>query len=99
MSRKERKKDRGNKIHVIPDVLFASAVGIPFVTVDGAGSTAVSNFMAGPGNWQYIPNDIIGGITENVKPIAELVVSAFVAKYLGKKLGLNRVGTKEVKLL
>lgn len=104
MSRKkEYHRKHKSEIHVIPDLFYASAAAIPFVTTTPESQTSAVDSLMMPGapigeRVANFANASTQGAIQNIVPIAELAVIGWAARVLGKKLGLNRIGTKEVKL-
>jgi hypothetical protein len=96
-------KRRKDEIHLIPDVFYASAVAIPFVTTTPESQTSAVDSLLMPGasiseRLANFANAATQGTVQNIVPIAELGIVGYIARVLGKKVGLNKVGTKEVKL-
>lgn len=104
-SKSNKGKHRRSKpqIHLLPDLFYAGAAAIPFVTTTpDSSSSAVDSLMAPGvpigeriGNAAWAARE---GAVQNAVPIAELAVLGIAFKWAGKKLGLNRVGTMGVKL-
>lgn len=90
---------RRDILHVVPTAL--SVVGLTPIAASSSmeGWTSPLDYaMEG----QY--NNALTVLKSNlksratIKEVAEIEVMAVAAKYLGKKLGLNRLGTKDYKL-
>lgn len=90
-------------MHLIPDALELLGIAYPLVatntTASGASALMDSGFSPATrvelGAEQTYQN-FVGG---SWKMSALYVIGGLGLKWLGKKTGLNRVGTKEVKLL
>lgn len=94
---KTHRRHAKREIHVIPDVLAIGAVAVPVTTVrDGWGENPVQ--MAMSGDLSGALNQAVANTVTQWKPEAEFLIASFVAKAIGKKLGLNHLGTKGVKL-
>ena len=104
--RKDGKKRTGNVIHVIPDIFYTSAVALPFITIGPGESqsaiTVVSDVLHGSTPIGQGVNNFISAVSDNVIPdlipMAELAAVGYGLRWLGKKVGLNRIGTKRVKI-
>lgn len=87
------------KVHLLPDIFY---VGAGYELVGPAIINMVEDVKGGGMAALGDQGNIMGSL-DMVKagaiPAAELAVVGIVLKWAGKKLGLNRVGTKEVKLL
>ena len=85
------------KVHVLPAALGIAALSVPFVLpAPGNGYSAFQ--LAQTGQYQAALSEFEMSAVKNWKDIAVLAVFAYGAKWGGKKLGLNRVGTKKVVL-
>ena len=106
----EKPKKNGKRkmtVHLIPDALIAGGVISPsFDPNTSAGNdfwgalTTSSNPTVGT----KVSQSIVALKDEytsfgNLLTAAELIVGGIVVKWIGKKTGMNRIGTKEVKLL
>ena len=93
------KRRHKNVIHVIPAALALAGVA-PIVgqSSDGGWDTPVGYLKQGQvGNATHVLVDNMKN-TGILKEVATLEIAAFAAKVIGKKLGLNRLGTKELKV-
>lgn len=103
-SEKRRGRRKGENIHVIPDALGVMAVAEPFINGDNTnGDNALGYLLRnGGGNIGATLDGTVWRVKQNIVPAAKdaaiLGVFALGASWLGKKLGLNKVGTKKVKL-
>lgn len=109
--REARRKGRAKKpvIHLLPDILIAGGILEPAFVPNGYdGSSPLDNFLNTNGTNPTI-NDKLGqgfkssvaGYSDigNLITAGELVVGGLIAKWIGKKTGLNHVGSKKVKIL
>lgn len=100
---KTRRRNPVDVIHVVPDVLAVAAMAIPFVDSGKVGSAydnSVQYFKTGqwgPGI-QNLISSTMTNLPETILPAVELGVVAIAASWFGRKLGLNKIGTKRVKL-
>lgn len=100
-SRMSKRKSYGKKskraIHLVPDAL-AVMVPVSLVTEQTAGSSVIANVQ----NKDYsgAATVLMDEITSTAGLKAPVVfgIGALVAKWAGRKLGLSRIGTDEVKL-
>lgn len=99
MSEKNDRKPgkKRTTIHVVPDLLFAAgAVEFAGPLVDdlyyGWKDAGVNGFMKGL-DW-YVTQQMVPAAV----PAAELAVAGIIAKKAAKWLGINRVGTKNIKV-
>lgn len=99
---KKHAKSRERSFHVIPDVLVAGGVALPAFYGPSPG---LNDYVMGKLTGQptapigdYISNTI-GNAKSELPTMAGLIVGGLVVKWLGRKTGLNRVGTKKVKVL
>lgn len=102
---KTRKRRSVRPYHAVPDLFFAAAAAVPFAF---GPATGVSALQAGPGeilNGVPVANALVdftsnltANLRDNAKPAVTLLVAGLVAKWAGKKVGANRIGTKKVKL-
>lgn len=93
----------GRQVHLIPDLLIVGGISLPFFE-EGTGYNSpyygVKNIPKGysvhatASNFAQSYSDIT-----HLKDAAVLVGAGLVAKWAGKKVGLNRVGTKDVKVM
>jgi len=109
MSKKKsyRGKHRARAFHVVPDIMEIGGVAFPFFNSAGTGYSAagsLANAIMGTGgvSRSQAMSDAVDNFTGNLKdsvlPAGELIVGGLVVKWIGKKFGLNKIGTKEVKL-
>ena len=92
-----KKRDRG--IHIVPDILAVAGIGdLAFESTEEAGNSPYTYLMAK--DYQNALGSFTDNITtwEGLKDPLILEVAAVAAKYIGKKTGLNRIGSKGVKL-
>ena len=91
-----RRKER--ELHLIPD-LFAVAGTLPILNGNASGSTPWEQYKGGAG-LTGVMNALEANATSGtqLKEAAILEVIAWASKVIGKKLGLNKVGTKGVRL-
>lgn len=91
-----RRKER--EIHLIPD-LFAVAGTVPILNGNASGSTPYEQYKGGAG-LTGVMNALEANATSGaqLKKAGILEVIAWASKVIGKKLGLNRVGIKGVRL-
>lgn len=102
-SRSARHKPH-DEVHLIPDLFLAGAAAIPFVNPTSNGNPG---FLADMLNTSIpISDRVTFGLNalpeatvENLKPIVVMGVLGLVAKWAGKKVGLNKVGSKKVKVM
>lgn len=93
----------GRQVHLIPDLLIVGGISLPFFE-EGTGYNSpyygVKNIPNGysvhatASNFAQSYSD-----TQHLKDGAILVAAGLVAKWAGKKVGLNRVGTKDIKVM
>jgi hypothetical protein len=98
-SPKKRSAHRKKReIHVVPD-LFGVAGVLPIINGNASGSTPYEQYKGGAG-----VSGVMGALEANaisptqLKEAAVLEIIGYAAKVVGKKLGLNTIGTKGVKL-
>ena len=99
-------RHRPDTIHLIPDAMYASAAALPFITtapgtsqsaVEVIGAVARGETPIGEGVQNFI-TATLGNVRQDIVPMAELAVVGYAIQYAAKKVGLNRVGTKRVKI-
>ncbi len=97
MPREYRKRRYSDKVHILPDSLGVLAVGTALLENVGNGSP-VDDLRNG--DLSAFVNTVATNLTsvEGWKKPALLAVAALGSKVVGKYLGLNRIGTKKVKL-
>ena len=102
ISKKDKRRKSERAIHLVPDAL---AVGAGAALVGPEAGFIVNLWKDGSPPWSSTgpfgggaAGETIGNIMTGVKPAAYLAGAAIGAKYIGKWLGLNRVGSKKVKL-
>jgi hypothetical protein len=98
---------RKDQIHLIPDLFGVAALSVPLVLPgeNTNGASAADSVMSivrgqntfGAGMSEAV-NNTIASVKTNVVPMVELGVLAFAFAWGGKKLGLNKIGTKRVKI-
>jgi len=94
MSKKERKHGkRGTTYHAVPDLLYAGSA------VELLGPAAQTVWANRSSMGSINTSDLIQyQILPQVIPAAELAVIGVVVQKAAKYLGLNRIGTKDVKV-
>lgn len=97
--REKRRKSVKRDIHVVPDVLMTLGAIEPALNSGIDWHYYPDKGLAG--NLGYYADGIVGGYTnvDNLKTVAILELLGIGAKWLGKKTGLNRVGSKDVRVL
>lgn len=97
---KRRHKERA--VHLIPDAL---AVGAGAALVGPEVGYIVNLWKEGSPPWSSTgpfaggaAGETVGNLMVGAKPAAYFAGAAIAAKYVGKWLGLNRVGSKKVKI-
>ena len=103
--RSSAKKHYGRKkpvVHLVPAVLEAGGVLLPTFHGPNPGlNEYVSGKMKGESTaplGDYIMNSVTN-VKSDLIPMAELIIGGMALKWVGKKTGLGRIGTKEVKVL
>jgi hypothetical protein len=99
--RKRTKKGRSKKsvIHAIPAILEAGGVVLPAIVPTDQGYPSPFESVVKYKNPQDAMNNLMSNVKNDWKDMATLIIGGMVLKYVGKKTGLNKVGTKEVRLL
>lgn len=101
-------RHRPDVIHVVPDGLAISALAAPFIETAGTGYSAagsMANAITGGGgvsrsqSAQDAVYNLVGNFKASVIPMIELGALAYGSKWVGRKFGLNKIGSKKVKLL
>lgn len=101
---KSRSRGKVREIHVIPDAFMVAAAAVPFIEPTASGNPG---FIADLTN-SSLPlservtmsvNAVGEAAMENWKEIATLAVISLAAKWAGKKVGLNRVGTTKWRVM
>jgi hypothetical protein len=99
MSKKNGRKHgkKGTTFHVVPDLLYAGAaatIALPLVddVYDGYKSNGYTGAMKGL-NW-YVTEQMAPAAV----PAAELAIAGIVIQKVAKWIGLNKIGTKDVKV-
>jgi len=102
MSKRSKGRKRESVFHAIPDLFYA---GSALVIGGPAVSNAVGNYRNGGGGMSGLqtmvsdlPWTVSNEIIPNALPAAELAVTGIVIQKVAKWLGLNRFGTKRVKV-
>lgn len=90
---KKRRTAKKRELHVVPDLLAIGGVADIFVESQTLGliqgkqyDSAMSYLTTNLTTWNGLKDPVI------------LEVGAIAAKWVGKKLGLNKIGTKGIKL-
>ena len=106
---KKTKKNGKRKmiVHLIPDVLIAGGVISPSFDQNTSAGNDFWGALTTPTNPTLgikASQSIVALKDEytnsgNLLTAAELIIGGLVVKWVGKKTGMNRIGTKEVKLL
>ena len=95
----EKRKSRKRAFHVVPDLLYAGAgyelVGPALINLYGDFKGGGIQALGNQGNIEFSIEQIKAGAI----PAVELAIAGKIVSWAGKKLGLNKVGTKEVKLV
>ena len=103
---KNSRRNKKGDIHVIPDAVGALAISLPFVTIAPGTSQSALDVLAGMAKGEQtlgqgftnVLTAVSGNIMPDILPMAELGILAVAFKWFGKKLGLNKVGGKRVKI-
>lgn len=108
-AKKPGKHRRKDVVHLIPDLFLVGAAAEPFVGNSGSGVSTLDTLSPSWNPGESLSQRMSGAfdnLITNMKgpgstliPAAELAVVGLVAKWLGKSTGLNRIGTKKVKIL
>lgn len=93
---RERRKHYHKKIHIIPDAMAAGGLLFPFVSKTPQGNPSPIESLIYYRNPQGFLEHLEDNIKGYWKPTAELLIGSMVVKYVAKKVGLNRVGTKDL---
>jgi hypothetical protein len=98
MSKKDRVKHKREPVfHVVPDLFYAGAayelVGPALGNILEYRSEGLSG-MLDPANVGYS----VGMMTQNALPAAELAVTGIVIQKVAKWIGINRFGSKRIKV-
>jgi hypothetical protein len=101
---KRRSHNAKPVIHLLPDLFEVGGVSAPLFENYGGGNwspldAVVSAFHGG--SKQEVFDSVVGNFTSisTLIPAAKLVVGGLILRYVGKKTGLGKLGTKRVKLL
>ena len=93
----KRSKKGTYVVHVVPDALMLGGFALPAFTGINGNNSPVQELMATHSVADAVNYGITSYKTYWAEPVVG-IVGGLVAKYVGKKLGLNRIGTKEFKL-
>jgi hypothetical protein len=101
-----RYRDRTNKfrrhskpsVHLIPAALEVGALALPVFSDTSQGYPSPWESAVRYRNGQAAAENLILNVESEWKDMAILFLGGIAAKYIGKKTGLNRLGTKELKL-
>lgn len=91
-------RHKKSEIHLVPDAMAVLGLG-PIVAGNASGSTPYQQYKGGAGI-----DGVMGALQANLtsgtqlKTVAAWEIGAIVAKWIGKKVGLNKVGSGKVKL-
>lgn len=94
-----------DRVHLIPDLLYAGAAAEPFINGDNTGGDAALGYALrnGGGDLSTTAEGTIWRVKQNIVPAAKdaaiLAIIGYAFQWMGKKTGLNKIGTKKVKLL
>lgn len=99
---KTRSVHRKPVVHAVPALLEAGGVLLPTFYGPNPGlNEYVSGKMKGESTaplGDYIMNSVTN-VKSDLIAMAELIIGGMALKWVGKKTGLGRIGTKEVKVL
>lgn len=105
MPRKDRKRRRPAKaVHVVPDAIALMAVAQPLINGQNTGGDTALHYLLtnGGGDVGTTLEGTVWRVQQNIVPAAKSAVVlgavALGVKFLSKKTGLNRVGTRELKI-
>lgn len=96
--RERRHHKRGNTFHVIPDLFYAGAA---IELVGPAAENVFSGFRSQGLNFAMdtvLPWSINNQVIPAIMPAAELAVIGVAIQKIAKYVGLNKIGTKDVKV-
>jgi len=108
MASKKRNAKKGSHrrgkttIHLIPSLMEAGGVVLPaFEKNPEMGNVSPYTQVKEWGAYEQGVKSLASNLTQwdTVKEPLALIVGGVVLKWIGKKTGLNKVGTKEVKIL
>jgi len=90
--------------HALPDIFYAAAAAEPLVQPGGESSQSVIGVLSDPSmslseKALNAPFALEQSVMANWKSIAVLGIGGYALQWIGKKTGLNKVGTKKVKIL
>lgn len=90
-------------LHAVPDLFYAAAAAMPFVSTSGDAATSPMGSLmeAGVPYDQRINNatySLGSQIQQDWKSMAEIAIVGYAIQWIGKKTHLNRVGGKRIKL-
>ena len=97
-------RHRPDVIHLVPDLAIAQGVLGPAIE-SGPGGPVLGDYVMGKMTGQSTAplSDYIANVKDNymsqIPSIVGWTVGGLLLKWVGKKTGLNRVGTKKVKVL
>lgn len=92
------------EIHLIPDIAILGGALFPAVTTGPAGPgfngyvTSLMNHEQPAPVSDYMSN-AMGNYKTDALTVIELIAGGYILKWVGKKTGLNKVGTKKIKVL
>ena len=92
-------------VHLIPDVMETVGVLYPALIDNTGNNFTVASQLTMPGTVSEKFYGAVGAMTQQYStpgeliPAGALVVAGLIVKWIGKKTGLNKIGTKEVKIL
>ena len=93
---------RPDEIHLVPDLFYAGAAMVPFMQPGAGSTTSAVDALMQPGTVGEKFTNSVYNLGQSVKSnwveIAELAVIGVLAKWAGRKVGANKIGTKKVKL-
>lgn len=102
MARKRTHRKKKMVVHVIPDGLAIAATALPLTFKDPNGFSFVDDVKSVIGGdlsaVNNMPYHLMLGFKSEIVPMAGLGIGALVVRWAGRKLGLNRIGTKDFKV-
>ena len=97
---KSKKSRRHGKpaIHIVPAALEVAGLALPVFSQTNTGDPSPWDSAVKYRNGPATAGNLLYNIKTEWEDMAILVGGGILAKYIGKKTGLNRLGTKEFKL-
>jgi hypothetical protein len=100
MSKKERRHGKkGTTFHVVPDVLYAGAA---VELLGPAAENVYAGYKAQGASYalnEALPWSLGNQVMPAIVPAAEIAVLGIVIQKVAKYMGLNKIGTKDIKVL